>query len=103
MDPPSYGRGPGGEVWKLEEAIWPLLQLTAALLSDTPLFFAVNSYTTGLAPEVMGYMLEQLLPGRFGGGVHSSAIGLPVAASGGVLPCGATSIWVAGVGGREKL
>lgn len=95
MDPPSYGRGPGGEVWKLEEAIYPLLEQTAQLLSTTPLFFTVNSYTTGLAPGVMGYMLQQLLPGRFGGRVNSDEIGLPVTAAGSVLPCGATAFWSA--------
>ncbi|MDL2327195.1 class I SAM-dependent methyltransferase [Ruminococcaceae bacterium OttesenSCG-928-A11] len=96
MDPPSYGRGPGGEVWKLEEAIWPLLELTVNVLNDHPLFFAVNSYTTGLAPGVAGYMLGRLLPGKCGGTVHSGEIGLPVAATGGVLPCGSTAIWRAG-------
>ena len=96
MDPPSYGRGPGGEVWKLEEAIWPLLEQTTEVLADDPLFFAVNSYTTGLAPAAMGYMLQLLLPPRFGGAVHSGEIGLPVRATGGVLPCGATALWAAG-------
>lgn len=93
MDPPSYGRGPGGEVWKLEEAIWPLLVEAAGVLNENPLFFTVNSYTTGLAPSVMGYMLGRLLPPRHGGGVQSGEIGLPVTATGGVLPCGATAIW----------
>lgn len=90
MDPPSYGRGPGGEVWKLEEAIWPLLEQVVAALSAAPLFVAVNSYTTGLAPGVMGYMLGRLLPQ---GRVQSDEVGLPVTATGGVLPCGATSLW----------
>ncbi len=94
MDPPSYGRGPGGEVWKLEEALWPLLAQAAQVLCKNPLFFCVNSYTTGLAPGAMGYMLGQLLPLRFGGAVHSGEIGLPVSATGGVLPCGATSLWL---------
>lgn len=93
MDPPSYGRGPGGEVWKLEDAIYPLLAQTVQLLAPNPLFFAVNSYTTGLAPGVMGYMLRQLLPAGLGGTIISDEIGLPVAASGGVLPCGATAMW----------
>lgn len=93
MDPPSYGRGPGGEVWKLEEAVWPLLAQAVQVLCEKPLFFCVNSYTTGLAPGAMGYMLQRLLPPRFGGTVHSGEIGLPVSATGGVLPCGATSIW----------
>ncbi len=93
MDPPSYGRGPGGEIWKLEEAIYPLLEQTVQLLSKEALFFTVNSYTTGLAPGVMGYMLEQLLPPKFGGQVVSDEIGLPVTSGGGVLPCGATAFW----------
>lgn len=93
MDPPSYGRGPGGEIWKLEEAIYPLLEITSRILTPAPLFFAVNSYTTGLAPGVMGYMLNQLLVPRFGGQVSSTEIGLPVTQSGGVLPCGATALW----------
>jgi 23S rRNA (cytosine1962-C5)-methyltransferase len=92
MDPPSYGRGPGGEVWKLEEAIWPLLRQAAAVLGGNPLFFALNSYTTGLAPGAAGYMLRQLL----GGAVYSGEIGLPVQATGGILPCGATALWVGG-------
>lgn len=95
MDPPSYGRGPGGEIWKLEEAIYPLLELTQQVLSKEPLFFAVNSYTTGLAPSVMGYMLEQMLPQKHGGHVYSDEIGLPVSAAGSVLPCGATALWLA--------
>lgn len=95
MDPPSYGRGPGGEVWKIEDAVWPLLETCAGLLGDTPLFFCVNSYTTGLAPGAMGYMLQALLPKRFGGQVAFSEIGLPVRATGGVLPCGATALWTA--------
>lgn len=95
MDPPSYGRGPGGEIWKLEEAIWPLLKLVTGVLSENPLFFALNSYTTGLAPSVGGYMLNALLPAKFGGSVQSGEIGLKAAASGSVLPCGATAIWLA--------
>ncbi len=94
MDPPSYGRGPGGEVWKLEEALWPLLDVAVKALTDTPLFFAVNSYTAGLAPGVMGYMLNALLPPVFGGRVHSNEIGLPVTA-GGILPCGGAALWEA--------
>lgn len=95
MDPPSYGRGPGGEVWKLEEAVWPLLAAATQLLSENPLFFCISSYTAGLAPGVAGYMLGRLLAGR-GGGVHSGEIGLPVSATRGLLPCGATSLWISG-------
>ena len=93
MDPPSYGRGPGGEVWKLEEQIYALLSQCAGLLSDEPLFFAVNSYTTGLSPSVMQYMLGTLLNPRLGGSATADEIGLPVTQSGMTLPCGATAIW----------
>lgn len=93
MDPPSYGRGPGGEVWKLEEQIYGLVKECAALLSDKPLFFLINSYTTGLSPSVMQYMLASLLTPRFGGVTSADEIGLPVTQSGLVLPCGATAMW----------
>ena len=92
MDPPSYGRGPKGEIWKIEEAIHPLIRLCAKLLSDDPLFFLVNSYTTGLAPAVLTYMIAtELKP--FHGTVDSQEVGLPVTASGLVLPCGASGRW----------
>lgn len=93
MDPPSYGRGPGGEVWKLEEQIYPLVEQCAALLSDKPLFFIINAYTAGLSPSVMRYILGVLLEKRFGGTASADEIGLPVANSGLILPCGATAIW----------
>lgn len=93
MDPPSYGRGPGGEVWKLEEQIYPLVQECVKLLSDKPLFFLINSYTTGLSPSVMQYVLGSLLPKGIGGTLSADEIGLPVTASGMVLPCGATAMW----------
>lgn len=96
MDPPSYGRGPGGEVWKLEDKIYGFLERCAKVLSDTPLMVLVNSYTAGLSPAVMEYMLALLLCPRFGGSVTSSEIGLPVSSTGLVLPCGATSIWQRG-------
>lgn len=101
MDPPSYGRGPSGEIWKLEDSLYPLLEQCVALLSNTPLFFSLSSYTTGLAPGVMGYMLNALLRVKRGGSVHSGEIGLPVSASAlsqgpGILPCGATSVWRSG-------
>ena len=95
MDPPSYGRGPGGEVWKLEEQIYPLVQECVKLLSDKPLFFLINSYTTGLSPSVMQYVLGSLLPKNIGGKLSADEIGLPVTASGMVLPCGATAMWSA--------
>lgn len=93
MDPPSYGRGPGGEVWKLEDQIYSLLEQCAALLSDHPLFFIVNSYTAGLSPSVMHYILGAMLTNRIGGRVESDEIGLPVTETGLPLPCGATAIW----------
>lgn len=95
MDPPSYGRGPKGEIWKIEDAIHPLIKLCAQLLSDKPLFFLVNSYTTGLAPAVLTYMLSIELK-SFGGNVISDEIGLPVTSTGLVLPCGASGRWSAG-------
>ena len=93
MDPPSYGRGPGGEVWKLEEQLYSLLTLCEGVLSDRPLFFLLNSYTTGLSPSVMEYMLGALLTPKFGGSTTSSEIGLPVTATKLTLPCGSTAIW----------
>ena len=93
MDPPSYGRGPGGEVWKLEEQIYPLVAECVKLLSDDPLFFLINSYTTGLSPSVMQYGLGSLLPKGIGGTLSADEIGLPVTASGMTLPCGATAMW----------
>lgn len=93
MDPPSYGRGPGGEVWKLEENIYDLVELCAGVLSEDPLFFLLNSYTTGLSPAVMGYLLGSVLKPKFGGNVTADEIGLPVEQSGMVLPCGSTAIW----------
>lgn len=93
MDPPSYGRGPGGEVWKLEEQLYSFLELCSTILSDDARFFILNSYTTGLPPSVMEYMLSTIIAKRFGGTVSSSEIGLPVTDSGLVLPCGSTAIW----------
>ena len=92
MDPPSYGRGPKGEIWKIEDAIHPLIRLCAQLLSPNPLFFLVNSYTTGLAPAVLTYMISLELK-SFGGTVDSQEIGLPVTSTGLVLPCGASGRW----------
>ena len=93
MDPPSYGRGPKGEIWKLEEKIHPFIALASKLLSDDPLFFLVNSYTTGLAPAVLTYMISTEVASKFGGTVRSEEIGLPVRESGLVLPCGASGRW----------
>lgn len=93
MDPPSYGRGPGGEVWKLEEQLDGLLRLCLSVLSENPAFLILNSYTTGLSPAVMEYLLNALLVPELGGRVTADEIGLPVTASGMVLPCGNTAIW----------
>ncbi|MEG0540938.1 MAG: class I SAM-dependent methyltransferase [Angelakisella sp.] len=93
MDPPSYGRGPGGEVWKLEDCVFELVQLCAGVLSENPLFFAVNSYTTGLSPSVMEYILGVTVGSRYKGKTSSSEIGLPVKSTGLILPCGATAIF----------
>lgn len=92
MDPPSYGRGPKGEIWKIEEAIHPLIKLCTKLLSEKPLFFLVNSYTTGLAPAVLSYMLATELK-SFHGKTDSQEVGLPVSSNGLVLPCGASGRW----------
>lgn len=95
MDPPSYGRGPSGEVWKLEENLYPFVELVAGVLSDRPLFVILNSYTTGLAPSVLTYILQTVIGGKFGGRTVSGELGLPVTATGLVLPCGATGRWTA--------
>lgn len=95
MDPPSYGRGPGGEVWKLEEHIGELVEMASGVLSDQPLFFLLNSYTTGLSPSTMGYLLHLALTEKFGGKLEADEIGLPVEQTGGVLPCGAAARWTA--------
>ena len=101
MDPPSYGRGPGGEVWKLEDCIYDLVQTCAGVLSDKPLFFLLNSYTTGLSPSVMAYILKDVLCTGFGGNVTADEIGLPVEAAQSVLPCGSTAIWQSEVRGKK--
>ncbi len=93
MDPPSYGRGPKGEIWKIEESIYPFVELASQLLSDDALFFLINSYTTGLQPAVLSYMLNTVIQKKRGGEVQSSEIGLPVSSNGLVLPCGATGRW----------
>ena len=94
MDPPSYGRGPKGEIWKIETSIHLFIQLCVKLLSDRPLFFRVNSYTTGLAPAVLTYMLSTELK-HIPGLVQSQEIGLPVTSTGLILPCGASGRWEA--------
>lgn len=93
MDPPSYGRGPKGEIWKIEESIWPFIELTVQLLSKDALFFLINSYTTGLQPAVLSYMINTAVTKQFGGAVDAEEIGLPVKESRLVLPCGASGRW----------
>lgn len=93
MDPPSYGRGPKGEIWKMEDSIWHFLALTVQILSEEPLFFLLNSYTTGLQPAVLSYLLHMTVGKRFGGVVEADEVGLPVSESGLVLPCGASGRW----------
>lgn len=93
MDPPSYGRGPGGEVWRLEEQLHGLVELCLPILSENPLFFLLNAYSTDLFPAVMEYILGMLLQRKLGGAVSSGEIGLPVTSSGLVIPCGSTAIW----------
>ena len=93
MDPPSYGRGPGGEVWKLEDNLFPFVRLCTQVLSERPLFVIINSYTTGLAPSVLGYLLSLLVKEKFGGRVTWDELGLPVTETGLALPCGATGRW----------
>lgn len=95
LDPPSYGRGPKGEIWKIEDSIYPFIELTTQLLSKDAVFYLVNSYTTGLQPAVLSYMINTALVPKFGGHVTSDEIGLPVTESGLVLPCGASGRWQA--------
>lgn len=92
MDPPSYGRGPKGEIWKIEDMIHPLVKLCTQILSEDALFFLINSYTTGLAPAVLTYMIATELK-RYGGRAESQEIGLPVRNTGLILPCGAAGRW----------
>ena len=92
MDPPSYGRGPSGEIWKMETSFFPFLQETAKLLTDNPLFVIINSYTTGLAPSAVSYASDVVFQ-SFGGKTVAGELGLPVRQSGLVLPCGATGRW----------
>jgi len=93
MDPPSYGRGPNGEVWKIEDELFGLISLCMDVLTDEPLFFIVNSYTTGLSPTVIENMLKLSLKKKFGGMVNADELGLKASATGLVLPCGSTGRW----------
>jgi len=93
MDPPSYGRGPGGEVWKLEDNICEFIRLAAQLMSDKPLFFLVNSYTTGISAMSMCYLVDEIIRKKLGGATEAQEVGLPVTQTGGVLPCGSSVRW----------
>ncbi len=95
MDPPSYGRGPNGEMWKIENELFGLINACVEILTPEPLFFLVNSYTTGLSPTVIKNMLAMSVGRKFGGVLDADEIGLPVTASGLVLPCGASGRWEA--------
>ena len=95
MDPPSYGRGPSGEVWKLEDDLWDFVSLCAGVLSEKPLFVLLNTYTTGISVSSVAYLTESILVPRFGGRINADEVGLPVTASGRVLPCGSACRWTA--------
>lgn len=93
LDPPSYGRGPKGEIWHLEDSLYDFVELIKQVLSDDALMILLNSYTTGLSASVMKYILDDVITKDKGGSVTADEIGLPVSATGGILPCGATAIW----------
>ena len=93
MDPPSYGRGTGGEIWKLEDAVYEFVELASQVLSDDPLMVLINSYTTGLSPSVMKYILGSVVSPRFGGEISCDEIGLMTTETGLHLPCGASAVW----------
>jgi 23S rRNA (cytosine1962-C5)-methyltransferase len=95
MDPPSYGRGPDGQVWKLEDTLYPLVEACATLLTDHPLFILINSYTTGLSPSVLRNLLVKTVCARHGGFAQAEEIALPVENGGVVLPCGSSGRWTA--------
>ncbi|MBE6576689.1 MAG: methyltransferase domain-containing protein [Ruminococcaceae bacterium] len=93
MDPPSYGRGPSGEIWKIEDSVHELVALTAQILSDEPLFFLINSYTTGLSPAAMQYILGLTVASKHGGNIEAGELGLPATQTGYAIPCGASARW----------
>jgi 23S rRNA (cytosine1962-C5)-methyltransferase len=95
MDPPSYGRGPNGETWKLETNLYPFVESCLSILSDNPLFFLINSYTTGISPTVLQNIMSMTLNKQFGGNITSGEIGLPISRSKLMLPCGILSRWEA--------
>ena len=94
LDPPSYGRGPGGEVWKLEDTVSDLLALIRSVLSDDPLFLLLNSYTTGLSPSAMGYLLHNTFSPFFPGETSCDELTLPVVSRGAFLPCGSSAYYI---------
>lgn len=94
MDPPSYGRGPNGEMWKLESELYPLVELCEQVLSDNPLFFLINSYTTGLQPQVIKNILQKTIRAKHGGRVEAYEVGLNTQEEGVILPCGNSGIWI---------
>lgn len=93
MDPPSYGRGPGGETWKLEQSLYPFLESCMSIVSDQPLFMLINSYTTGISPTVLHNMLSMTMKPKYGGTISAGEIGLPITRSGLNLPCGILGRW----------
>lgn len=94
LDPPSYGRGPKGEIWRLEDSLYDFVELISQVLSKEPLMVLLNSYTTGLSGSVMKYILDDIIVKEKGGFVTADEIGLPVSSNGEVLPCGATAVWM---------
>lgn len=95
MDPPSYGRGPNGETWKLETNLYPFVESCMSILSDNPLFFLINSYTTGISATVLHNVLSMSVGSKYKGTIHCGEIGLPITASGLMLPCGILGRWEA--------
>ena len=93
MDPPSYGRGPGGEVWRLEDEVYSFIELCSELLYEDSIALFINSYTTGLSPSVMEYILGSVINVKYPGKLMSEEIGLKCTESGMTVPCGATSVW----------
>lgn len=95
LDPPSYGRGPNGEIWRLEDCLYDFMKIVEQVLSDNPIAVILNSYTTGLSASVMKYILDDVIVKKHKGITTADEIGLPVSSNGEVLPCGATAIWLA--------
>lgn len=93
MDPPSYGRGPNGEIWKIEDSLYGFVEECMGVLSDNPLFFLINSYTTGFSPTVLSNILKQTIGARFKGSYSCGEVGIPVSQSGLILPCGIYGRW----------